>query len=227
MLSFLFGKKKKKHSVKKGKGRKPPARLIKLCKKYGIKVTRKVGRRRVYKKVSVIKKQLKKKMKGRKVHTRRSRRSRRSRFGDLSPDKNIQIIRNIKNLILQLQMYMDGDKKGSITHVLDSLNNFLNDETDYPGISISADAYTHAVHDMQRGSPNYLQKQRILAGLISKLTVYKNCEYTAQDDYDDNTGCDSNKQEMKHLIIDLLTTVLGLKKGVDFSVNGTSFGKRR
>jgi hypothetical protein len=57
----LFGKKKRK-TVKKTV-RKPPARLIKMCKKYRIKVTKKVGKKRVYKSVTVLKKQLKKKMK--------------------------------------------------------------------------------------------------------------------------------------------------------------------
>jgi hypothetical protein len=83
MLSFLFGKKKKKHSVKKGKGRKPPARLIKLCKKYRIKVTKKVGKKRIYKKVSVLKKQLKQKIKKNKRRSRFGKKNkRRSRFGN-------------------------------------------------------------------------------------------------------------------------------------------------
>ena len=58
-MSFLFGRKRR--SVKK-KG-KPPARLIKMCKRYRIKVTRKVGRKKVYKSVTVLKRQLKKKIK--------------------------------------------------------------------------------------------------------------------------------------------------------------------
>jgi len=54
-----------KYSVKKfamGK-KKIPAALRKKCKKYKIKLTRKVGRRRVYKSIAVLKKQLKMKMK--------------------------------------------------------------------------------------------------------------------------------------------------------------------
>jgi hypothetical protein len=61
---------------------KPPAALIKKAKKYHVKVTKKVGRKRVYKRVSLIKKQIKKAMrkvrKGRKV---RKVRKGRSRFG--------------------------------------------------------------------------------------------------------------------------------------------------
>ena len=72
-MFFSFGKKKRTSSknvktVKKVKNvkrvnKKPPARLIKACKKYRIKVTKKVGKHRVYKKVSLLKKLLKKKMK--------------------------------------------------------------------------------------------------------------------------------------------------------------------
>jgi len=50
-----FGKKKRSRRVKRAV-RKPSARLLKLCKRYGIKTTRKVGRRRVYKPVKVLKK---------------------------------------------------------------------------------------------------------------------------------------------------------------------------
>jgi hypothetical protein len=81
----LFGKRRRHHPRKGGrKGlKKPPASLIRMCKRHGIKCTRKVGRKRVYKSVSVLKKQLrrkknlKKKKKNVKVHHRR----RRARFG--------------------------------------------------------------------------------------------------------------------------------------------------
>jgi len=79
MLNFLFGSRKKKKT--KGSKKRPPTRLIKMCKRYRIKCMRKIGRRRVYKSVSVLKKQLKNKLKKVK-RTRRSYRSRRSyRFG--------------------------------------------------------------------------------------------------------------------------------------------------
>jgi hypothetical protein len=61
MLGFLFGRRRKRTVKRKG-SKKPPARLIKMCKRYRIKCTKKVGKRRVYKKVSVLKKQLKRKM---------------------------------------------------------------------------------------------------------------------------------------------------------------------
>jgi hypothetical protein len=81
MFTFSFGRKKKR-STKRKASKKPSAYLRKMCKKYRIKVTRKVGKRRVYKKVSVLKKQLRKKMK--KGHKRvQRRRSRLSRFGGL------------------------------------------------------------------------------------------------------------------------------------------------
>ena len=87
MLGFLFGKKKKRRTVKrrsvKRKGsRKPPARLIKMCKRYKIKCTKKVGKRRVYKSVTVLKKQLRRKLKNKKVRkTRKVRKIRRTQFG--------------------------------------------------------------------------------------------------------------------------------------------------
>jgi hypothetical protein len=56
MLS-LFGFGKKRRSVRSKKHHaKPPAKLLTLCKKYRVKATKKVGRKRVYKKVSVLKK---------------------------------------------------------------------------------------------------------------------------------------------------------------------------
>jgi hypothetical protein len=78
MLSFLnFGKKKRKSRSKKG-SRKPPAKILKACKRFKIKCTKKVGKRRVYKSVATLKKQLKRKM--RKVRRRKSgKKSRRTR----------------------------------------------------------------------------------------------------------------------------------------------------
>jgi hypothetical protein len=89
-MFFSFGKKKRTLRSTK-KSRKPPAALIRMCKKHGIKCTRKVGRKRVYKSVSVLKKQLrrkknlKKKKKSKSVKRKSVRRksARRSfRFGD-------------------------------------------------------------------------------------------------------------------------------------------------
>ena len=68
---FSFGKKRKKVSRKK-LIRKPPAALLKRCRKHHIKTTMKKGGRRVYRKVSLLKKLLKKKM-------RKARKSRKSR----------------------------------------------------------------------------------------------------------------------------------------------------
>ena len=54
---FDFGKKRRTVKRKMVKShRKPPARLLKLCKKYRVKATKKVGGKRVYKKVAVLKK---------------------------------------------------------------------------------------------------------------------------------------------------------------------------
>jgi hypothetical protein len=89
---FLFGKKKAKRTNKK-KHHKPPAALIKRARKYRVKISKKVGKKRVYKSVTVIKRLIKRKMrllkkkKHSKKHSKRrqSKRSyyrRRSRFGE-------------------------------------------------------------------------------------------------------------------------------------------------
>jgi len=87
LASLSFGKRRRKTSSKKSHNKKPPAKLLKLCKKYRVKATKKVGSRRVYKKVSVLKRQCLKKAKALKkklmkmhkkskktTHRRRSRR---------------------------------------------------------------------------------------------------------------------------------------------------------
>lgn len=94
MTLFSFGKTKKRSTRKLVK--KPSASIIRMCRKYKIKVTRKVGSKRVYKKLADLKRQIKKAKKARKAKKvkRRSafgkkRRSRRRfRFGadSLSPD---------------------------------------------------------------------------------------------------------------------------------------------
>ena len=77
MWLFSFGKKRKKISRRK-LVRKPPASLLKKCRKHRIKTTMKKGSRRVYRKVSILKKLLKKKMrKVRKTTSRKTRKTRR------------------------------------------------------------------------------------------------------------------------------------------------------
>ena len=86
MRLFSFGK-----NIKRKVSKKPPSSIIKKCKKLKIKITKKVGNRRVYKKLSVLKKLIKLKMKvrkSRKGKRKGGRIKRRFRFGsvDLSPD---------------------------------------------------------------------------------------------------------------------------------------------
>jgi len=91
MLSSLFGfgkrrRRSTKRSTKKHHSRKPPARLLKICKKYRVKATKKVGKHRVYKSVAVLKRACLKKARAlrkkllRKVkkHAKRSKRSKKS-----------------------------------------------------------------------------------------------------------------------------------------------------
>jgi hypothetical protein len=62
------------------KGKKPAANLRRACKKHGIKCTRKVGKHRVYKSASVLKRLLRKKMKGKKGKgSKRHRKTRKTR----------------------------------------------------------------------------------------------------------------------------------------------------
>jgi hypothetical protein len=56
--------------------------LIRACRKYKIKLTHKVGGKRVYKKISVLKKQLRKKQLRNKKTTKRNHHYRVSRFGN-------------------------------------------------------------------------------------------------------------------------------------------------
>ena len=58
---FGFGKKRSKKGSKKG-SKKPNARIVRMARKYKVKITKKVGKRRVYKSISLIRRQIKKKM---------------------------------------------------------------------------------------------------------------------------------------------------------------------
>jgi hypothetical protein len=65
-----FGKRRSRRGGRKGcrsksSNKKLPARIRKLCKRLGIKTTKKVGHRRVCKSMSVIKKQIARKMRSR------------------------------------------------------------------------------------------------------------------------------------------------------------------
>jgi hypothetical protein len=94
-MFFSFGKKRKTRKKVRKVGKKPPTNILKACKRHGIKCTRKVGKRRVYKSVTLLKRLLRKKMhkkrkntqkrkKGKK-YVKRRRVSRRFRFGEAAP----------------------------------------------------------------------------------------------------------------------------------------------
>ena len=120
---FLFGKKRRK-TVKKA--RKPPAQLLRMCRKYHIKTTKKVGRKRVYKSITVLKKQLRK---ARKVHKKRkgTRKSRRTGFGSISDD---EINPNIKYY----------DERYVTYNYFEALDYFKENEfKDYDGIPFNFD----------------------------------------------------------------------------------------
>ena len=80
LATFLFGKKKrsKRRSIK---SKKPNITLIRKCIRLKIKVTRKIGKRRVYKSTKLLKKLLAKKLK--KLKTRK----RKPRFGASAIDQ--------------------------------------------------------------------------------------------------------------------------------------------
>jgi hypothetical protein len=83
MAFFLFGK-KRRSTRKKASPKKPPAKILRMCKKLKIKCTVKRGGKRVYRKVSVLKKLISRK-KGRKTVSRSAgfgaRRRHKARFG--------------------------------------------------------------------------------------------------------------------------------------------------
>ena len=54
VFGFSFGKKRR--STKRKSAKKPPARLLRICKKFHVKATKKVGCKRVYKSVATLKK---------------------------------------------------------------------------------------------------------------------------------------------------------------------------
>ena len=74
--SLAFGKRRRKvkstrrkvKSTRIKSVRKPPAALLKRCRKYHIKTTKKVGKHRVYKSITVLKKLIKMKKMKKKVH---------------------------------------------------------------------------------------------------------------------------------------------------------------
>jgi hypothetical protein len=83
MLSFLsFGKRKTRKTRKAGKprkgNRKPPSSLRRLAKKYKVKISIRKGRKRVYKKISVIRKEIKRKMRKAKK-AKKARKSKKTR----------------------------------------------------------------------------------------------------------------------------------------------------
>ena len=61
-------KRRKVKSSRRKSVRKPPAALLKRCRKYHIKTTKKVGKHRVYKSITVLKKLIKMKKMKKKVH---------------------------------------------------------------------------------------------------------------------------------------------------------------
>jgi hypothetical protein len=77
MAFFLFGKKRRTRRKAGKKTRKPPAAILKKCRKLKIKTTKKVGSKRVYRSISLLKKLIKNKSKkskkSRKVHRRKHR----------------------------------------------------------------------------------------------------------------------------------------------------------
>ena len=91
LFGLSFGKKRRSKS--RSVSKKPPTKLLKLCKKYHVKASKKVGKKRIYKPVKVLKKlclkkamALRKKMmmkhKKAKAHSKKSpkRKSRRHRM---------------------------------------------------------------------------------------------------------------------------------------------------
>ena len=68
-----FGKKRRTVHKKKLVVARPSAAVRRMCKKHGVRLTRKVGSKRVYKSEKVLRAQCAKKMKAAKKVVRRSR----------------------------------------------------------------------------------------------------------------------------------------------------------
>ena len=78
MAFFLFGNSRKKRTSIK----KPPAAILRKCKKFKIKCTMKKGGKRVYRKTSILKKLISKKMRKMRKRNKKNRKVRRKvRFG--------------------------------------------------------------------------------------------------------------------------------------------------
>lgn len=79
-MTTAFGRRRRR-GVRKGgrKSRKPSKALMRSCRKHGIKCTKKVGGKRVYKSLSVLKRQLRKKKSLRRRKNRKVRRARKVR----------------------------------------------------------------------------------------------------------------------------------------------------
>jgi hypothetical protein len=125
MLSlFGFGKKRKsskkstskkstskKSTNNKRTNKKPPAKLLRLCKKLKIKVTIKRGGKRVYKKVTLLKKLCKRKMKLKKY--RKVRKQRKSRFGELNNNRGEEEYDDILKMDIKMY-YIPSNKPNTI-----------------------------------------------------------------------------------------------------------------
>jgi len=149
MLSFLFGKKKKKvRSVKRKGSRKPPANLIKACRKYKIKCTKKVGGRRVYKKISVIRKLISNKLKKRRLpsntysgslrNRKKVRKTRRTRFGLDIDEWNQREMRGpvyVHHISALKKIIKDTDRTNS-TMMLTELYNLAKEHGQASGVSV-------------------------------------------------------------------------------------------
>ena len=128
MFSFFgFGKKRRSSRKKMSKRvAKPPARLLKICKKYHIKTTKKVGGKRVYKPAKVLAKMCLKKRKmmmkkHKKVTKRKGRKVRktRSRFGFGSQES---INKKLAELCDETGMYAPKSVVTEFKHNLKEIN---------------------------------------------------------------------------------------------------------
>jgi serine/arginine repetitive matrix protein 2 len=86
---FGFGKKRKSRKVsrkgrksrKVSKAAKPPARLLKICRHYKVKATKKVGRKRVYKSIASLKKMCLKKVRACMKKAKKAAKAKKMSFG--------------------------------------------------------------------------------------------------------------------------------------------------
>lgn len=132
--------------------KKIPLKIIKLCKRFKIKITKKVGKKRIYIKLSILKKLIKNKLK--KSKSKRKRKSKRNSFGGIG-------VRTLPSSAFTTKIF---PTKNDILEFLEDINNWyreINPKTDKKIMS-GSQFHTLAVYNI----PNLPRNTRHLDKFI-------------------------------------------------------------